>query len=256
MSPLDPLNRFSDRVDNYVRYRPTYPAEAIHYLGANVGLSEESVVADVGAGTGIFTRLLLETGARVFAVEPNDAMRGAADAALRHHANFQSVQGTAEATGLPDASVSLITCAQAFHWFRLEETRREFRRILRPGGWCAVIWNTPVVDGSEFAIGYEQIKEKFGTDFEQVKQVNVDSAGRFDVFFGPGKWQRQEFGNLQTLDLDGLKGRMLSSSYAPTEGHPRFGAMLAALEALFHRCQRDNTVQMDYKTEVFSGRFD
>jgi len=140
-STLDPLGRFSNRVKDYVRYRPSYPAELIAHLRAHAGLGPACAVADVGAGTGIFTRLLLETGARVFAVEPNDAMRGAAEAELSGHPSLTSVKGTSEQTGLEDGSVDLITCAQSFHWFEPEGARREFRRILRPGGGVALVWN-------------------------------------------------------------------------------------------------------------------
>jgi SAM-dependent methyltransferase len=253
-SSLDPLRRFSDRVDDYVRYRPGYPKEVIRLLRAKGGLSETSVVADVGAGTGIFTKLLLETGAAVVAVEPNDAMREAAEDQFHGCGNFRSVKGSAEATGLPDGSVSLITCAQAFHWFKPVETRGEFLRILTGGGCCAMIWNTAILDASEFAVGYERIKEEFGTDFRHVRHDYIENTGRFDTFFGKGNWEKQEFGNSQTLDLRGLKGRLLSSSYAPKEGHVRHKAMMAELEDLFRRCSKDGVVRMEYKTEVFLGR--
>jgi SAM-dependent methyltransferase len=251
---LDPLRRFSDRVDDYVRYRPGYPEAAVRLLVAKAGLAETSVVADVGSGTGIFTRLLLGTGASVFAVEPNDAMRGAAEAEFRGRANFTSIKGTAEATGLRDRSVSLVTCAQAFHWFEPAGTRREFRRILVPGGWCAVIWNTPVADGTDFAIGYERIKDEFGTDFQRIRHENIGKTARFDAFFGAGAWNAENFEISQTLDYEGLKGRLLSSSYAPNEGHPRHGAMMEALGSLYDRCQERGLVRMDYKTELFLGR--
>ncbi len=251
---LDPLRRFSDRVEDYVRYRPGYPAGVTQFLGAKAGLAIGSNVADVGAGTGIFTRMLLDTGAMVAAVEPNDAMRGAAETEFRGRANFRSVKGTAEATGLPGGSMSLITCAQAFHWFEPSGSRKEFRRILARDGWCSMIWNTAIVDGSDFAIGYERLKEEFGTDFKRVRHETVEKTGRFDGFFGPGNWERQDFGNSQTLDLKGLRGRLLSSSYAPKAGHPRFNAMIAALTVLFDSCQRAGAVRIEYKTEVYAGQ--
>jgi SAM-dependent methyltransferase len=251
---LDPLGRFSDRVQDYVRYRPGYPVEVIRFLAEKTGLARTGAVADVGAGTGIFTRLLLDTGATVFAVEPNDAMRSAAEAELGGRANFKSVKGSAEATGLSDGSVSLVTCAQAFHWFDPAKARREFMRVLKPGGWCAVVWNTPLVGGSEFAAGYERIKEEFGTDFERVRQETIEKAGRFDAFFGGRPWEQRDFANSQTLDHQGLTGRLLSSSYAPKNGHPRHEDMLAALDRLFERCQRDGVVRMEYKTELFLGQ--
>jgi len=211
-------------------------------------------VADVGSGTGIFTRLLLGTGAKVFAVEPNDAMRNAAEAELGAHANFVSVKGTAEATGLKDNSVSLVTCAQAFHWFDPAAARLEFRRILVADGWCALIWNTAVVGGTDFAAGYERIKEEFGTDFRRVRHETIEMSGRFDAFFGAGRWVKECFGNFQTLDFEGLKGRLLSSSYAPREGHARHGEMMAALRELYDRCRDGALVRMDYRTELFLGR--
>jgi SAM-dependent methyltransferase len=253
-SNLDPLRRFSDRVGDYVRYRPSYPAELIGHLQANAGLAEATVVADVGSGTGIFTRLLLETGATVFAVEPNDGMRGAAEAGLGARANFRSVKGTAEATGLADGSVSLVTSAQAFHWFEAASARREFLRILTRNGWCALIWNTAITGGSDFAAGYERIKEEYGTDFRSVRHETIEKTGRLDAFFGAGNWDKHVFGNSQTLDFAGLRGRLLSSSYAPKEGHPRHGEMVSALRELFERCQEGGAVRMDYRTELFLGR--
>jgi SAM-dependent methyltransferase len=252
--PADPLRRFSDRVDDYVRHRPSYPRGVIALLREQAGLGEASVVADIGSGTGIFTRLLLGAGARVWAVEPNDAMRQAAEAEFRDRAAFTSIRGTAEATGLPERSVSLVTCAQAFHWFDAAAARREFMRILEPGGRCALIWNTPLATGTEFAIGYERIKQEFGTDFKRVRHENIEKTGRFPAFFGGGAWHKTCLENSQTLDLEGLKGRLLSSSYAPNLGHPRYGAMIEALEGLFQRCQQEGVVRMDYATEVFLGR--
>jgi SAM-dependent methyltransferase len=250
---LNPLGRFSDRVRDYVLYRPGYPASLLAFLRERAGLGEGSAVADVGAGTGIFTRLLLQAGARVFAVEPNDGMRAAAEAASRGSPLFVSVKGTAEATGLAAASVSLVTCAQAFHWFDPARTGREFRRVLVPGGACALIWNTAVRRG-EFAEGYEEIKAHFGTDFARIRHENIDAPERFGPFFGAGGWQRHAFANSQDLDWEGLKGRLMSSSYAPPAGHPGHDPMIAALRSLYERCQREGSVRMEYETELYFGR--
>jgi len=250
----DPLSRFSDRVEDYVRYRPTYPSAVIPFLAANAGLSTTSIVADIGSGTGIFTRMLLDAGADVFAVEPNDAMRTSAEVELSRWSNFRSVKGTAKATGLPKGSVSLITSAQAFHWFDSIASREEFRRIMKVGSWCALIWNTMNLGTSEFGIGYEQIKKVFGSERGRVRHKDIENSGRLDTLFSAGNWRKHVFENSQKLDLKGLKGRLLSSSYSPKEGHPRHKPMIAALETLFHRCQRDGFIQIEYTTDLFLGR--
>ncbi|HEY5228851.1 MAG TPA: class I SAM-dependent methyltransferase [Opitutaceae bacterium] len=251
---VDPLGRFSDRVGDYVKYRPTYPSALVAFLREHAGLGASMAVADVGSGTGIFTGLLLGTGARVLAVEPNNAMRHAAEQAFGGTANFTSIKGTAEATGLAAQSVSLVTCAQAFHWFKPEEAQREFQRILSPNGLCGLIWNTAVIAASDFAIGYEKLKVEHGTDHNQIRHEDIVKSGRVDLFFGAGKWKRHTFPNHQVLDLTGLRGRLLSSSYAPKKGSPKHEPMMAALDRLFAQTERDGRVRMDYVTELFLGR--
>ena len=150
----DPTQRFSNRVENYRRYRPGYPPAILDLLAAKCGLSQTSVAADVGSGTGILTKLLLKSGGRIFGVEPNPEMRAAGERDLNHHLNFTSVAGTAEATTLPDHSVDLITAGQAFHWFDRDKTRAEFLRILRPGGWVVLIWNDRNISDRPFFRAY------------------------------------------------------------------------------------------------------
>jgi SAM-dependent methyltransferase len=253
MSDPSPLTRFSDRVADYVRYRPSYPTALMQFLAQKTGLGATSAVADIGSGTGIFTSLLLDRGAKVWAVEPNADMRTAAETQLSGRDRFCSQNGTAEATGLPDQSVSHITCAQAFHWFDPVTAGREFRRILIPSGWCALIWNTTVREASEFGAGYDRIRSDFGTDFKEINHENQPKE-RFDTVFGSPQWERHSFPNFQTFDYAGWKGRLLSSSYAPKVGQPGHAPMLAALAELFARCQRDGQVRMDYKTELFLGQ--
>ncbi len=247
----DATRRFSDRVDDYVRYRPHYPDGVLEVLRAGAGLTPAAVIADVGAGTGISTELFLRNGNPVLAIEPNREMRAAAERSLGGTPGFRSVAGTAEATSLPPASVDGIVVAQAFHWFDPARARTEFQRILRPGGWVALIWNTRRKD-TPFARAYEALLEKFGTDYAQVTHERIDEAA-LARFFAPG-FARHSLPNSQVLDLAALRGRLLSSSYAPAAGDSRHAPMLAELEAIFRKHQRDGRVRIDYQTQIYFGR--
>src|SRR5580765_5018374 len=153
----DTVERFSSRVANYVKYRPHYPREIIGFLEANCGLTHESIIADIGCGTGISSRLFLENCNRVIGVEPNVAMRAAAEEQLAEFTEFTAVDGTSDQTTLPDASVDMVLAAQAFHWFDAEKTRPEFRRILKPGGYTVLVWNERQLDTTPFLVEYEAL---------------------------------------------------------------------------------------------------
>ncbi|TVR51661.1 MAG: class I SAM-dependent methyltransferase [Puniceicoccaceae bacterium] len=248
-----PTTRFSDRVDHYVRWRPTYPPEVIGLLRDRCRLGPDSVVADCGAGTGIFTKLLLATGCHVHAVEPNQEMRGIAELQLGDQSGFTSHAATAEATGLPAASADLITVAQAFHWFDRDACQKEFARILRPEGWVALIWNERLTEGCAFLEDYERFLHTHGTDYASVSQRRIDDRLLAD-WFAPGSFSSTGFSNRQSFDLEGLTGRALSSSYIPNADHPRHSAMLAALRTLFDRHQENGRVDFLYRTTVHLGR--
>ena len=253
MSPAaDATRRFSDRVANYVRYRPGYPPAVLEVLRAGAGLMPGHTVADIGSGTGISSRLFLEHGHVVFAVEPNAEMRAAAEAELGGRPGFHSVAGSAEATTLADASVDLVAAGQAFHWFDPPRARAEFRRILRPGGFVALIWNTRRTETTAFLRGYEALLHRHGTDYAQVNHENVSNQV-LAAFFG-GPYVRRAVYNEQVFDFTALRGRLLSSSYAPNEDHPGYPAMLAALERLFAEHAREGTVRFEYDTEIYTGR--
>jgi SAM-dependent methyltransferase len=247
-----PTQRFSSRVDNYVRYRPGYPVEVLDLLRRECGLCSESVVADVGSGTGKLTELLLQAGCRVFAVEPNAEMRGAGEHLLKSNLRFTSVTGSAEATTLPDHGADLIVAAQAFHWFDRECSRVEFRRILKPGGWVALIWNDRQTDRTAFLAAYETLLHEFSTDYEQVNHRNIDSV-TLRQFFG-AEPALVKFPYAQAFDFEGLRGRLLSSSYAPEQGQPNHDAMLARLRLIFDAHQQDGRVAIEYDTLVYLGR--
>lgn len=249
----DPTARFSDRVANYVRHRPGYPAAVLEILRRETGLAPAHVVADVGSGTGISARLFLEHGNPVFAVEPNAEMRAAAEALLAGRAGFRSVDGTASATGLPDRSVDYVVAAQAFHWFDAAAAAAEWGRILRPGGWRVLLWNTLSTDASPFLRGYEALLREHGTDYAAVNHEDTVGEDALRTALGAG-FRRRSVPNQQRFDFAGLRGRLLSSSYAPAEGHPRHPAMMEALERLFRERSRDGEVVFEYETEVYFGR--
>jgi SAM-dependent methyltransferase len=248
---LEPTERFSSRAVNYAKYRPGYPPVIIDLLRRECELTSESVVADAGSGTGILTELLLTNGGPVFAVEPNREMRLEAENRLDERPNFHSVNARAEETTLPPGRIDLITAGQAFHWFDPEKTRREFLRILRPGGWAALIWNERGTRPGSFLEAYDALLVKYALGYQGADHRHAERVG---PFFGPAGLRQAIFPNPQNLGFDELKGRLLSSSYAPEPGHPNHAPMLKALEEMFNRHQSNGTVAADYQTLVFYGR--
>lgn len=249
MAARNPTERFSSRVAHYVRYRPSYPPAAIELLRQRCGLRPGAVVADLGSGTGILTQLLLAAGAAVIGIEPNDGMRGAAEAALSAEPRFRSVRGTAEATTLSAASADLIVAGQAFHWFQVEAARREALRVIRAGGYGALLWNEHPPGASGFLGEYEALVRRHAPEYDQVVGSRADEAAMLE-FFG-GAMQRAAFPNQQVFDFQGLLGRLMSSSYAPEPGHPQHEPLVAGLRAVFERHQRDGTVVFPYVTLVY-----
>ena len=249
----DPTKRFSDRVDNYVKYRPTYPLEVLDYLKDKCKLSSQSIIADVGAGTGIFTRLLLERGYKVYAVEPNEAMRDAAVAQLSENENFTPIDGSAGATTLQAGSIDLIVCAQAFHWFSNDNTRVEFSHILKPGGKAALIWNNRTTDCDDFAKEYDALLKNDSVDYNKVNHQNIKDIN-FKVFFKDGIYEVNKFPNEQVFDEDGLIGRAYSSSYVPPQGTEKGEVFLKLLKKLFARHNHNGHISFKYETEIYLGK--
>lgn len=244
--------RFSDRVDHYVRYRPGYPSELFDCLARDHGLTAGAIVGDIGSGTGISTKLFLERGCAVYAVEPNAAMRAAAERELTCFPAFHSIGATAEETSLDPASLDWYVAAQAFHWFDVPRARHEAQRILRPGGRALLVWNDRR-DDTPFLEAYDAFLHEFGTDYATVSHRHATSDGRVPAFFGCEP-AGHEFTYSQHFDLEGLTGRVLSSSYTPPPDHPRHQPMLAALGALFHRHATGGTVDFAYTTRAFVGQ--
>jgi|SRR5580658_2067182 SAM-dependent methyltransferase len=247
-----PTARFSDRVENYVRYRPGYPAEVLDLLRIECGLRPSHIVADIASGTGAFTRLLLENGNPVFAVEPNAEMREMGVRQLDGYDQMVSVAGTAEQTTLGAASLDFVTAAQAAHWFDLPRARAEFARILKPAGWCVLIWNERRTASTPFLREYEQLLLTYATDYKEVRHERTTDV--IYEFFAPAPHREQVFHLRQRFDYEGAAGRLLSSSYAPLERHPSHAPMMKELERIFHAHSARNAVEFEYNTRVYYGK--
>jgi SAM-dependent methyltransferase len=248
--------RFSDRVAYYVRARPRYPAEVLTILRDRIGFSPAYRVADIGSGTGIFTELLLSNGNEVFAVEPNADMRLAAEELIgKSNPKFHSIAGASEATTLAEASVDLVTAAQAFHWFEHPRTREEFQRILKPRGYVVLLWNNRRND-DPFLAGYQQIIDRHSLDHDAVKvrAIDAESEELLRPFFGDNGYQTARLANQQLFDFAGLLDRVHSSSYMPLPGSKQYDAMIGELRAIYDQHQRDGKVAFHYDTNVYYGR--
>jgi SAM-dependent methyltransferase len=251
----DPTQRFSSRVENYVKYRPTYPREVVTTLREECQLTSAALIADIGSGTGLLTELFLQNGNRVFAVEPNAEMRKAGEQLLQHDANFQSIAGTAEATTLADQSIDFVVAGQAFHWFDRPRARREFIRILKPAGWLMLVWNERETHITPFLQAYEHLLEQYATDYAQVDHRQIDESVLAD-FYGKDGFKSRTFRNIQRFDYAGLAGRLLSSSYTPEPGHPNYAPMLAELTQIFQAHEVQGQVEVEYTTKMYYGLLD
>jgi SAM-dependent methyltransferase len=246
------VERFSSRVDNYVKYRPGYPAEIVTLFETECGLTRFSTVADIGSGTGKLAEIFLATGHTVIGVEPNPGMRAAAEKSLASYPNFKNVDGTAEETSLADSSVDLITAGQAFHWFNPERFKVEALRILKPGGWTSLIWNARKLTTTPFLEDYEALLLKYNTDYTEVRHEKAEEL--VIEFFAPAEVSLKIFPNQQVFEFEGLKGRVCSSSYTPEPGNPKFGPMMDELQQIFDRHQTDGHISFEYDTKVFYGQ--
>ena len=245
--------RFSDRADDYRKYRPSYPEEIIGQLKAACGLSADAAVADIGSGTGIFTAMLLDHFIKVYAVEPNDAMRKTAESDLAQHPHFVSVKGSAEDTKLESYSVQLAIAAQAFHWFDHDKTRTELQRILTGEKWVALIWNDRMPTGSDFQRDYDNMFRKYVPDYLK-NRVNLVNPGMIEDFYRPNGYEMRELPNQQVFDYESLNGRLFSSSYVPKEGQPGHDEIMKEAKRIFDANQFNGTVTLKYTTKIHIGK--
>jgi ubiquinone/menaquinone biosynthesis C-methylase UbiE len=252
MTFTDSKQRFSNRVADYVRYRPGYPTGVRDVLRAECLLKSGHVIADIGSGTGFLSELFLKNGNRVFGVEPNEAMRQAGEEYLASYDGFASINGSAESTTLDDASVDFVTAGQAFHWFDQNAARAEFLRILKPAGWVVVIWNERLTDTTPFLRDYEALLREFGTDYASVKE-SYPSEQHMREFFGAGAYSSHMLPNFQDFDFEGIAGRLRSSSFIPAPDSPNFAPMMEELQRIFAANNQDNLVRLEYTTHVYFG---
>lgn len=252
MTAHNSTQRFGNRVEDYVKYRPGYPAAVITYLQEQYGLAPGNTVADIGAGTGISSAIFLQAGYKVLAVEPNTPMREKSVELLGQYPNFTAVDGSAEQTGLPAGCADAVVAGQAFHWFNAAQTRPEFQRILKPGGVVVLIWNERLTEG-DFEQAYDELIIRHGSDYTQVDHRKTDER-KIGQFFSPSTFDAATFPNQQVFDFDGLKGRLSSSSYVPAPDEPGYGPMIEDLRTLFDQYQQHNAITVRYTTKLYAGR--
>jgi SAM-dependent methyltransferase len=244
-----PTERFTGRVEAYRRYRSRFPREIIPVLQQRCGLTPASLVADIGAGTGMLAEIFLENGNTVLAVEPNAEMRAACAELSSTHPALTCIDGTAEVTGLPGDSIDFIAVGRAFHWFDREKCRPEFMRILRPGGWVVIASSGPRRGPDGVSRDHELLLREHGLDYTALRhRYNVDEAVR--DFFAGSEPEQVDFQGLENLAYEELEGHTLSLSVTPQPGHRKFPAFQEALRGYFDRYQFGGKIALPMRCRV------
>lgn len=244
--------RFSNKVENYIKYRPSYPSDMFEFIKLELNLTPEKVVADIGSGTGISTELFLKNGNKVYGIEPNKEMRDAGEKLLSKYSNFISINVTSENTLLDNNSIDLISAFQAFHWFDVPKAKKEFKRILKDGSYVLLVWNDRKTDSTEFLKAYEDLLQEYSSDYKEVNHKNI-AENDISLFLDKG-YKSKTFENYQLFDFEGIKGRMFSSSYVPDENTQDGQKILLELEKIFAKFNTNNMVKFEYLTEIFYGK--
>ena len=250
VSYTNATSRFSNRADNYAKFRPGYPAELFSYVEKMTALQPDAAIVDIGSGTGLFAEPLLKHGYGVVCIEPNEDMRRAGEHRLRKYPSFQSIRSTAEDTGLAENSVDLITVAQTFHWLDPVAARLECQRILKPNGHVILAWNRETKQ-TEFEQKYSELRTQYRSD--EPGPVQIDPV-LINEFFSPGIVSSKGFANKQLLDFEALKGQLLSKSYIPLPGHPEYDEMISRLIRLFVLYNENGLVTVNYETLLYWGQ--
>ena len=242
--------RFSSRVENYVKYRPNYPKDALSFLFEN-GINKDNVVADIGSGTGIFSNQLITNVKKLYCVEPNDPMREYAESLLNKYDNFYSIKAPAEATTLEDNSIDAIVVAQAFHWFDIEKCQIEFNRILKDeNSHIFLIWNNRL-SNTDFLLKYDEVLCNLSKDYNIVNHQNLGDR-EFDYFFDK-KWAKYEFDNVQIFNKEQFVGRVASSSYNPEKGDDIYEKFYENINRIFDEENEEGFVKFNYKTQIITN---
>ncbi len=249
---VDNSQRFTDTVEHYLRYRPSYPHEILERF-IQSGLTKSSIIADLGSGTGFLSKLFLDYGCTVIGVEPNEAMRAAAQQYLKSYSSFTQIAGYAEDTTLQNSSVDFITVGTAFHWFDAIKTKIEFQRILKSNGWVFLIWNVRDIEHSELMNDYENLILKYGKNYKNSRAQEFEKTA-VEQFFAPNKMHSASYPYKQLFDWQGFKGRLLSTSYTLRENDPSFDDMMKELKIIFDRYQKENQIEFLYQTKMYYGQ--
>ncbi len=246
LTELNSKERFSSRVQNYVKYRPSYSNDIISYLEEAIGLNEKSIIADIGSGTGISTKLFLDNGNTVYSVEPNQDMRQAAENLLKSYSNVHFIDGSSESTKLQSESIDIIIAAQAFHWFNPEPTKKEFLRILKANGTVVLLWNIRKTKSDGFMEGYLEIIRRYAEIY-----TNESDDDLIPKFFDYKTIYEEVLDNPQIADFDRLKGEITSFSYMPNENDINYVTMISELEDLFNKYNSNGKVTLEYETHIY-----
>jgi len=246
-------DKFTGKADQYAKFRPQYSEAFLDYLYNSVGFSDNVVVADIGSGTGIFSKQLLRRGTNVICIEPNDEMMSKAKEYLAEYDGCKFISAPSEATTLKKDSVDFITVAQAFHWFDLDRFRTECQRILRRSGKVVLIWNSRV-RGKEIHDLNNDIIIKYCENFIGNSGGVQEDDDRFKSFFKNEKFEYREFENTQYVDLDRFIGGNLSASYAPKEDNINYENFISELRDLFDKYSEDGQLELPMITRAYVGK--
>lgn len=245
-----PTERFTDVVEAYTKFRPGYPGEIVEILIKNYLIGKNCILADVGSGTGIFSKLFVETGFFVYGVEPNEMMRKQSENEFAYSDCFKAIDGTAEETSLDSESIDVIMAAQSFHWFETKKALKEFSRILKPDGHIVIVWNERNSKENSFMDKYEKLLIKYCSDYKETNHKRYTYETMKDLFEDKNI-ELYMINHFQDLNCEGLTGRVKSCSYCPKSDHKNFKPLMEGLTDLFSSNQSNGVVQFDYNTLMY-----